>query len=94
MNNNKQNSSTAHTERKRLIYRAWHRGTREMDMILGRFADAHVPDMDDAQLARFDDLLKENDPDIYNWITRREDPPANAHSDVLARLINMSGNDH
>jgi antitoxin CptB len=74
-------------KRKRLLYRAWHRGTREMDMILGQFADAHVPGMSADELGQFDDLLKENDPDIYNWITQRETPPANVHSDVLARLI-------
>ena len=80
--------------RKRLIYRAWHRGTREMDMILGRFADVHVPLMDEDQLAEFNELLKENDPDIYNWITRRENPPANVHSDVLGQLMDAFGDDH
>ena len=79
----------ADTQRKRLIYRAWHRGTREMDMILGRFADAHVGEMDEDALLQFDDLLKESDPDIYNWITQREKPPANVHSAVLAQVIDM-----
>ena len=74
-------------KRKRLIYRAWHRGTREMDMILGRFADAHIGDMNESALAQFDALLKENDPDIYNWLTQRETPPANVRSSVLEQLI-------
>jgi antitoxin CptB len=43
--------------RKRLRFRSWHRGTREMDLILGRFADAHLAAMDRGQLDRYGRLL-------------------------------------
>ena len=63
--------------RKRLIFRSEHRGTKEMDLLLGSFAKIHVPDFNEAELAEYEALLEENDPDLYNWITEQETPPAN-----------------
>ncbi|MFZ4806468.1 MAG: succinate dehydrogenase assembly factor 2 [Hyphomicrobiaceae bacterium] len=54
--------------RRRAIYRAIHRGTREMDWLLGRYAEAHVAAMDEPQLARFEQLLALPDPEIQRWI--------------------------
>jgi antitoxin CptB len=51
--------------RKRLLYRCWHRGTREMDLILGRFADAHIGDLSDAELEELERLGELPDPDLY-----------------------------
>ena len=78
--------------RDKLIFRSWHRGTREMDMLLGRFADQHIPDYDEGKLQLYEALLRNNDPDLYDWITRKTDPPANEHSDVLEDLIAFINN--
>jgi antitoxin CptB len=51
--------------RKRLLFRCWHRGTREMDLILGRFADAEIADLTDDELAQFEHLMDVPDPDLY-----------------------------
>ena len=51
--------------RKRLLFRCWHRGTREMDLILGRFADAAIADLTDAELAQLEHLIEVPDPDLY-----------------------------
>lgn len=51
--------------RKRLLYRCWHRGTREMDLILGRFADAHIEQLSDAELVELERVIAANDPDLY-----------------------------
>ena len=51
--------------RKRLLFRCWHRGTREMDMILGGFADAHISDLSDADVADMERLIELPDPDLY-----------------------------
>ena len=51
--------------RKRLLYRCWHRGTREMDLILGGFADAHIGELSDAAVADLEGLLELPDPDLY-----------------------------
>ena len=52
--------------RKRLLFRCWHRGTREMDLILGRFADAEIADLSDADVAELEILIELPDPDLYN----------------------------
>lgn len=72
--------------RKRLRFRSWHRGTREMDLILGRFADAHLAGMTPAQLDRYAALLENSDPEIYDWVTGRAAPPSSLDSDVLQLL--------
>ncbi|HQX27733.1 MAG TPA: succinate dehydrogenase assembly factor 2 [Alphaproteobacteria bacterium] len=72
--------------RKRLVYRAWHRGTREMDLILGSFADKNVAGFSDAELDEFEGLLQLQDPDLYNWITGTEPVPANVESDLFTKL--------
>jgi antitoxin CptB len=51
--------------RKRLLFRCWHRGTREMDLILGRFADAAIADLSDAELGQLEQLIEVPDPDLY-----------------------------
>jgi antitoxin CptB len=54
--------------RKRALYRANHRGTKEMDLILGRYASERVPAMDEARLAAFEEFLALPDTDIDLWI--------------------------
>jgi antitoxin CptB len=51
--------------RKRLLFRCWHRGTREMDLILGRFADASIAELSDTELAQLEQLIEVPDPDLY-----------------------------
>ena len=55
--------------RKRLLFRCWHRGTREMDLILGRFADAEIADLSDQELAELERLIEIPDPDLYAALT-------------------------
>lgn len=59
-----------------------------MDLLLGSFAKKHVPDFSEDELVQYEELLKENDPNLYNWITGKEEAPANVQSDVFARLKN------
>lgn len=80
-------SETAENKRKRLKFRSWHRGTREMDLLMGSFADRHLPEFSEEQLAMYDDILEYSDPDLYNWMTEREQPPANLVNEVLSKLI-------
>ncbi len=51
--------------RKRLLFRCWHRGTREMDMILGGFADVHIAALSDAEMTDLEALMELPDPDLY-----------------------------
>ncbi len=63
--------------RKRLIFRSDHRGIKEMDLIMGKFACENVPDFNEAELSEYEELLNESDPDVYSWITGMQEPPAN-----------------
>ncbi len=73
-------------KRKRLILRSGYRGMKEMDLIMGSFAGAHVSGFSDAQLDVYDALLTQNDPDLYGWITGKEEPPEDVKSDIFDLL--------
>ncbi|PZQ48906.1 MAG: succinate dehydrogenase assembly factor 2 [Micavibrio aeruginosavorus] len=73
--------------RKRLIFRSWHRGTREMDLIMGTFAETHVPSMDVVALDMYEELLHTPDPDVYDWLSGQKPVPANMINPVLEKLL-------
>jgi len=75
--------------RKKLRWRSWHRGTREMDLLVGGFADSHLAQMNDEQLDRFEQLLHTPDPDLYRWLVGRERPPEDFDHDVLHMMQNF-----
>jgi antitoxin CptB len=73
----------------RARYRAWHRGTREADYIVGGFFDQHYASWDDGALAWFEALLDEQDVDIIAWALGAAEPPPQylgAQLDALRRL--------
>ncbi len=82
-------NDTDHIRRKRLRFRSWHRGTRELDLLLGRFADRHMASLTPQQLDLYEALIDQPDPDIYNWISGRESPPAAHDNEVLQLIKNM-----
>jgi len=75
--------------RKRLLFRSWHRGTREADLILGSFAEACLAGFDDAQLARYEALLECPDADLYDWIAGRAPPSPDHDNDVTRMLLSF-----
>jgi antitoxin CptB len=72
--------------RKRLRYRAWHRGSREMDLLLGRFADEHLATMSEGELSAFERIMETPDPDLYAFLSGRAAPPANLDRALLGRI--------
>jgi antitoxin CptB len=80
--------------RRRALYRAWHRGTREMDLIMGRFADAEIGSLAEDQLDAFERLIEVPDRDLYGWITGEEETPAHHRSAVLDRLRTLHSHGH
>jgi antitoxin CptB len=73
--------------RRRLRYRAWHRGTKEMDLVLGPYADAHADALGEAELLRLETLMDEEDTDLLKWVMGQEMPPAAVDSALLAEII-------
>jgi antitoxin CptB len=72
--------------RKRLLFRCWHRGTREMDLILGRFADAEIANLSDDELAQFEYLMDVPDPDLYAALTDNAPPTPDFASGLFDRI--------
>lgn len=72
--------------RRRLRYRAWHRGTREMDLVLGPFADAHAERMDEDELGRLECLCDEADSDLLLWVTGQQPAPPHLDRTLVRRL--------
>ena len=66
---------TAEARLKRMAMRSWRRGTKEMDLVLGPYADAHLAAMDATTLARYDRLLGENDQDLLPWVLGQTPAP-------------------
>lgn len=75
--------------RKRLIFRARHRGMKELDLLVGGFAERHLGELNEAQLDRFEALLDVPEPLMYRWLLHREPPPAAYDHDVMKLLLNF-----
>jgi len=73
--------------RKRLLFRSWHRGTREADLILGSFANTHLAGFSDAQLSAYEALLECNDAELFDWITGKGAPPPEYDTEVTRLLL-------
>jgi antitoxin CptB len=80
-------TETIENRRKRLRFRSWHRGTKEMDLLIGSFADAHLAAFGSDQLDRFEALLDVPEPVVYDWILGRGDPPDDYNHDVMKLLL-------
>ncbi|TAJ73180.1 MAG: succinate dehydrogenase assembly factor 2 [Phenylobacterium sp.] len=71
---------------KKLKLRAWRRGFREADLILGPFADKHVSTFTAEELDEFEALLEVPDQDLYGWILEREATPAEFDGPLMSKL--------
>jgi antitoxin CptB len=72
--------------RRRLLFRSWHRGTREADLIMGRFADVHVAGFTDAELDEFERLLDALESELLGWLTGKTPVPAE-HDTAMFRRV-------
>jgi antitoxin CptB len=77
--------------RRRLLFRCRHRGIREMDFVLGRFADAELTRLDDAQLAELETWLDIPDQQIFAWVNGSETAPAEIDTALFRRLCAFHG---
>jgi antitoxin CptB len=72
--------------RRRIVYRAWHRGFREMDLIMGSFCDAVIIDLSEAEVGEFEHLIDALDHDLYSWVTGAEPVPTQYDTQLFRRL--------
>ena len=74
------------SRRRKLLFRSWHRGTREMDLVFGRFADDHIDALDAHDLDCLEGLLEQADTRLHKWITGEEAVPAELDTPLFARI--------
>jgi antitoxin CptB len=72
--------------RRRLLFRCWHRGIREMDLVLGQFADAQLASLADRELDELERWLDVPDQQIFAWVNGMEPVPANYETALFRRL--------
>ena len=80
---------TANALRRKLLFRAWHRGTQEADLLIGTFADQHLAQFSARELREFECLLDESDPQIDDWMSGRQLVPKEHDTAVTAMLIHF-----
>ena len=71
---------------RRLKFRSWHRGIKEMDLILGHFADSSLESLSDSELDIYETLIGAEDTALYNWLTGRENVPSEHDTELFARI--------
>jgi antitoxin CptB len=86
MSGSRLSSATLDERRRRILFRAWRRGLREMDLAMGQFADANLPTMCEADLDEFERLLDVPDPEVLAWMTGEEATPPVFDTPLFARL--------
>jgi antitoxin CptB len=72
--------------RRKLLFRCWHRGMREMDLIMGRFADSALTELSDDELADLERLIELPDRDLLAWVTGEADVPADVDTVLFRRM--------
>ena len=70
----------------KLIYRSWHRGTKELDLILGNFISENIQNLSDNEIENYEILLNCEDPDIYKWIVNQEEPYKSTLKDLICKI--------
>jgi antitoxin CptB len=70
----------------RIRYRSWHRGCKETDLILGGYCNHHLLELDDATLHLFEQLLDEDDAEIWSWITGKTTPQNSTYAPLISAL--------
>ena len=78
--------------RRRLLFRAWHRGIREMDLILGGFADAAIGSLTDAELHQYEHLLEVQDADLLSWVTGTSPIPIAFDTPLFRKIMASRAN--
>lgn len=73
--------------RRKLLFRAWHRGMREMDLVLGQYADKYITDFTDAQLDEFERILEVLDRDLFKWVTGESEIPVEFDTPLFRDIV-------
>ncbi|WP_455475420.1 FAD assembly factor SdhE [Bartonella sp. B17] len=74
--------------RRRLVFRAWHRGIREMDLIFGNYVNAHIVEMNDKTVSELEYIMSFDDRDLLMWVTGEILPPSDIDNLLFHDIVN------
>lgn len=80
-------SAKLNERKKKILYRAWHRGMKELDLILGKFADEKIAEMSEEKLNELEQLLNVNDPQLYQWLCKPNTIPNDWKLNVIFDIV-------
>ena len=86
MSGSTRSSADLDPRRRKILFRAWHRGMRETDLIMGRFADAEIGGLSEAELDEFERLIEVLDRDLLSWVTGEAPVPSNYDTELFRKL--------
>ena len=86
MSGSTRSSADLDPRRRKILFRAWHRGMREMDLIMGRFADAEIAGLSEAELDEFERLIDVQDRDLLGWVTGEIELPEEYDAPLFRRM--------
>ncbi len=88
-------SSDLDVRRRKALFRSWHRGIREMDLVFGRFADSEIETLSDVELDEYEALMEVPDRDVFSWLTGEIETPRNYDTVVFRKIrdFHLSGHD-
>jgi antitoxin CptB len=75
--------------RKRLRYHSWHRGTKELDLVLGQFGERYLPTMSLPDMDLYEAIINENEHDIYTWLAGREAVPPEHDNHIMKSILDF-----
>lgn len=87
MTGTQRTSAELDPRRRRILFRSWRRGTREMDLIMGGFADENLRDFTEEEVEEFERIIEVLDLDLYRWINGEEPVPAEYDTPLMRRLM-------
>ncbi|MBC8131205.1 MAG: succinate dehydrogenase assembly factor 2 [Rhizobiaceae bacterium] len=93
MTGTRRSSTDLDVRRRKALFRSWHRGTREMDLVLGRFADAEIGTLPDDEMGDYELLMEAPDRDLFQWLTGEAPTPDNYDTPVFRRIKDFYGAD-
>lgn len=79
-------SSDLDPRRRRILFRCWHRGIREMDLVLGQFAEAEIATLSDTELDELERIMEEEDNDLVKWVTGALETPDHIKGALFTRI--------
>ena len=86
MSGSTRSSQDLDMRRRRILFRAWHRGTREMDLIMGGFCDAKISELTETEIDEFEILIDLPDDDLYRWVSGEAEPPPAADTPLFRKM--------